>query len=74
MKIYPSAESALDGLLTDNMLIAAGGFGLCGIPELLIDAIKKSGVQDLTFVSNNAGLDDFCLGILLQTLQVKKMV
>ena len=73
-KIYTSAESALEGLLADGMLIAAGGFGLCGIPELLIDAIKKSGVRDLTFVSNNAGVDDFGLGILLQTRQVKKMV
>ena len=73
-KIYPNAEAALDGLLRDGMLIAAGGFGLCGIPELLLEAIKKSGVKDLTFASNNAGVDDFGIGILLQTKQVKKMI
>ncbi|MGR3314187.1 CoA transferase subunit A [Roseovarius indicus] len=73
-KIYGSAADALDGLLHDGMLIAAGGFGLCGIPELLIDAIQKSGVKDLTVASNNAGVDDFGLGLLLQTKQVKKMM
>ncbi|MEQ8897116.1 MAG: CoA transferase subunit A [Roseovarius sp.] len=73
-KIYGSAADALDGLLQDGMLIAAGGFGLCGIPELLIDAIQKSGVKDLTVASNNAGVDDFGLGLLLQTKQVKKMM
>ena len=73
-KIYGSAADALDGLLQDGMLIAAGGFGLCGIPELLIDAIQKSGVKDLTVASNNAGVDDFGLGLLLQTRQVKKMM
>ena len=73
-KIYGSAADALDGLLQDGMLIAAGGFGLCGIPELLIDAIRKSGVKDLTVASNNAGVDDFGLGLLLQTRQVKKMM
>ena len=73
-KIYGSAAEALDGLLQDGMLIAAGGFGLCGIPELLIDAIQKSGVKDLTVASNNAGVDDFGLGLLLQTRQVKKMM
>lgn len=73
-KIYGSAAEALDGLLSDGMLIAAGGFGLCGIPELLLEAIKQSGVKDLTFASNNAGVDDFGIGILLQTRQVKKMM
>jgi len=73
-KVYGSAAEALDGLLRDDMLIAAGGFGLCGIPELLLEAIKDSGVQNLTFASNNAGVDDFGIGILLQTRQVKKML
>ncbi|KZY32060.1 succinyl-CoA--3-ketoacid-CoA transferase [Roseovarius sp. HI0049] len=73
-KIYGSAADALDGLLQDGMLIAAGGFGLCGIPELLIDAIQKSGVKNLTVASNNAGVDDFGLGLLLQSKQVKKMM
>ena len=73
-KIYSSASEALDGLLHDGMFIAAGGFGLCGIPELLLDAIKEAGTKDLTFASNNAGVDDFGIGILLQTRQVKKMI
>ena len=73
-KIYPDATSALDGLLRDGMLIAAGGFGLCGIPELLLKAIQDSGMKDLTFASNNAGVDDFGIGILLQTRQVRKMI
>ena len=73
-KIYQSADEALDGLLRDDMLIAAGGFGLCGIPELLLQAIKDSGVKNLTFASNNAGVDDFGIGILLQSRQVKKMI
>lgn len=73
-KVCASAEEALDGALKDGLLIAAGGFGLCGIPEMLIAAIQKSGVKDLTIVSNNAGVDDFGLGLLLQTRQVKKMV
>ena len=73
-KIYPSAEKALEGILHDGMFIAAGGFGLCGIPELLLAAIKKHGAKDLTFASNNAGVDDFGIGILLQTRQVKKMI
>ncbi len=72
-KIYDSAASALDGLLVDGMTIAAGGFGLCGIPENLIAAIRDAGTKDLTVYSNNAGVDDFGLGILLQTRQVKKM-
>ena len=73
-KIYPNAEAALDGLLFDGMLIAAGGFGLCGIPERLIDAIQASGVKDLVIASNNAGIDNEGLGKLLRTRQVKKMI
>ncbi|MEL6433086.1 MAG: CoA transferase subunit A [Pseudomonadota bacterium] len=73
-KIYGSAAEALYGLLTDGMTIAAGGFGLCGIPELLLNAIREEGTQNLTFASNNAGVDDFGIGILLQTRQVKKMM
>jgi 3-oxoacid CoA-transferase subunit A len=73
-KTYDSAAEALDGLLHDGMFIAAGGFGLCGIPELLLDAIKHAGTMELTFASNNAGVDDFGIGILLQTRQVKKMI
>ena len=73
-KVYGSATEALDGLLFDGMTIAAGGFGLCGIPELLIGALKDSGVRDLTIASNNAGVDGFGLGVLLATRQVKKMI
>ncbi|RMD89300.1 MAG: CoA transferase subunit A [Alphaproteobacteria bacterium] len=73
-KVYPSAAAALEGLLFDGMFIAAGGFGLCGIPENLIAAIRDSGVKDLTVASNNAGVDDFGLGLLLQTRQIKKMI
>ena len=73
-KIYGSATEALDGLLHDGMLIAAGGFGLCGIPELLIDAIVDSGVKDLTIASNNCGVDGFGLGKLLDTHQIRKMM
>ena len=73
-KIYPNAEAALEGLLSDGMTIAAGGFGLCGIPERLIDAIVASGVKDLTIASNNAGIDNEGLGKLLRTRQVKKMI
>ena len=73
-KIYPNAAAALDGLLHDGMFIAAGGFGLCGIPELLIDAIVESGVKDLTIASNNCGVDGFGLGKLLDTHQIKKMM
>ncbi|NIY80682.1 MAG: CoA transferase subunit A [Rhodobacteraceae bacterium] len=73
-KVYGSAKEALDGILQDGMLIAAGGFGLCGIPELLIDAIVESGVKDLTVASNNAGVDGFGLGKLLETRQIKKMM
>jgi 3-oxoacid CoA-transferase subunit A len=73
-KIYPGAEAALEGLLFDGMTICAGGFGLCGIPERLIDAIQASGVKDLTIASNNAGIDNEGLGKLLRTRQVKKMI
>jgi len=73
-KVYGSAAEALDGLLHDGMTIAAGGFGLCGIPELLIAAIREAGTKNLTVASNNAGVDDFGLGLLLQTRQVKKMM
>jgi 3-oxoacid CoA-transferase len=72
--IYTDAAKALDGLLRDNMTIAAGGFGLCGIPEKLILALRASGSKGLTVVSNNAGVDDFGLGLLLQTRQIKKMI
>jgi 3-oxoacid CoA-transferase subunit A len=73
-KLYPDAASALDGLLRDGLLIAAGGFGLCGIPERLLDAVRESGVKDLTFASNNAGIDNEGIGKLLRTKQVKKMI
>lgn len=73
-KSYASAKSALDGLLFDGMTIMAGGFGLCGIPMESILAIRDSGVKNLTIISNNCGVDDFGLGILLQTRQIKKMV
>lgn len=73
-KIYPSAEAALAGVVADNQTIAVGGFGLCGIPEALISALRDSGVKGLTCISNNAGVDDFGLGLLLQTRQVKKMI
>ncbi len=73
-KVYGSASAALEGLLHDGQTIAAGGFGLCGIPELLLEAIREAGTKNLTFVSNNAGVDDFGIGILLQTRQVKKMI
>ncbi|MFL2790336.1 MAG: CoA transferase subunit A [Paracoccaceae bacterium] len=73
-KVFPSAQEALDGLLFDGMKIAAGGFGLCGIPEELIGAIQGLGVKELVIASNNAGVDDFGIGILLQSRQVKKMI
>jgi 3-oxoacid CoA-transferase subunit A len=73
-KIYANAQSALEGVLFDGMTIAAGGFGLCGIPERLIDAIQASGVRDLVIASNNAGIDNEGLGKLLRTRQVKKMI
>ena len=73
-KLYPSAEAALDGLLRNGLLIACGGFGLCGIPERLLDAVRASGVKDLTFASNNAGIDNEGIGKLLRTRQVRKMI
>jgi 3-oxoacid CoA-transferase subunit A len=73
-KIYKDAQTALDGVLFDGMMIAAGGFGLCGIPELLIAAIRDAGTKELTVASNNAGVDGFGLGVLLETRQVKKMI
>ena len=73
-KLYSDAAAALDGLLFDGMTICAGGFGLCGIPERLIDAIQASGVKDLTIASNNAGIDNEGLGKLLRSRQVKKMI
>ena len=73
-KVYPDSKAALDGLLFDGMTIMSGGFGLCGIPENLILALRDSGVKNLTVISNNAGVDDFGLGLLLQTRQIRKMV
>ena len=73
-KIYPSAAAALDGVVRSGQLMAVGGFGLCGIPEALIEALKNSGVKDLTVISNNAGVDGFGLGKLLETRQIKKMI
>ena len=73
-KIYPDAAAALAGVLRDGMTIMAGGFGLCGIPQVLIEAIRESGVRDLTCISNNAGIDDAGLGLLLQTRQIRKMI
>ena len=73
-KIYPSATEALNGVVKDGQLLAVGGFGLCGIPEALIDALCESGVKDLTVISNNAGVDGFGLGKLLETRQIKKMI
>jgi 3-oxoacid CoA-transferase subunit A len=73
-KLYPDAKSALEGVLKNDMLIASGGFGLCGLPERLIDAIRDSGVTGLTFASNNAGIDNEGIGKLLRTKQVKKMI
>ncbi len=73
-KIYPSADEALKGVVKDGQMLAVGGFGLCGIPEALIEALRDSGVKDLTCVSNNAGVDGFGLGKLLETRQIKKMI
>jgi 3-oxoacid CoA-transferase subunit A len=73
-KVFDTAESALDGLLSDGMTVMAGGFGLCGIPEHLIVALRDSAVRDITVISNNAGVDDFGLGLLLQTRQIRRMV
>ena len=73
-KLFPSAEAALHGVVQSDQLLAVGGFGLCGIPEALIEALKNSGVQNLTVISNNAGVDGFGLGKLLETRQIKKMI
>jgi 3-oxoacid CoA-transferase subunit A len=73
-KVYPNAREALSGLLRDNLTILSGGFGLCGIPAALIEAIRESGVSGLTVVSNNAGIDDAGLGVLLRTRQIRKMI
>lgn len=73
-KLYPSAAAALQDVVADGQTVAVGGFGLCGIPEALIAALRDSGVKNLTCISNNAGVDDFGLGLLLQTRQVKKMI
>jgi 3-oxoacid CoA-transferase subunit A len=73
-KVYPNATAALAGQIRDGMTILAGGFGLCGIPSALIEAVRESGAKNLTFVSNNAGVDDAGLGVLLQTRQIRKMI
>ena len=73
-KVYPSAAAALEGIVRDGQLIAVGGFGLCGIPEALIDALRDSGVKDLSVISNNAGVDGFGLGKLLETRRIRKMI
>jgi 3-oxoacid CoA-transferase subunit A len=73
-KIFPSAKAALDGIVKDGQLLAVGGFGLCGIPEALIDALRDSGAKNLSVISNNAGVDGFGLGKLLETRQIKKMI
>ena len=73
-KVFQSAEKAIQELIFDGMRIAAGGFGLCGIPEELIHALRLSRIKNLTIASNNAGVDDFGIGLLLQTKQVKKMI
>src|SRR5882672_10517220 len=73
-KVFPSAAAALQGVVKDGQLMAVGGFGLCGIPEALIAALRDSGVKNLTVISNNAGVDGFGLGQLLETRQIKKMI
>jgi len=73
-KVYPSAQAALDGIVEDGMTIAVGGFGLCGIPEALINALRDTGRKNLTVASNNAGVDGWALGLLLQTRQIRKMI
>ena len=73
-KVYPSAQAALDGIVEDGMTIAVGGFGLCGIPEALIVALRDTGKKDLTVASNNAGVDGWGLGLLLETRQIRKMI
>ena len=73
-KVYPDADAALKGVVKDGLLLACGGFGLCGVPEALIDALQRAGIKDLTVVSNNAGVDGVALGKLLATRQIKKMI
>ncbi len=73
-KLYPDAATALRDLVRDGQTLAVGGFGLCGIPEALIAALRDSGVRDLTVISNNAGVDGFGLGLLLETRQIRKMI
>ena len=73
-KVFPDAKAALEGVLRDGLTIACGGFGLCGLPERLLDAVRDSGVKNLTFASNNAGIDNQVIGKLLRTRQVKKMI
>ncbi len=73
-KVYPSADAALAGVLRDGMMIMSGGFGLCGIPAALIEAIREAGVGNLTVVSNNAGIDGAGLGLLLESRQIRKMI
>ena len=73
-KLYPSAAAALQGVVADGQLLAVGGFGLCGIPEALIDALRDAAVKNLTVISNNAGVDGFGLGKLLETRQIRKMI
>jgi len=73
-KVYPNATAALEGLVKDGMTVMSGGFGLCGIPENLILALRETGVQGITVISNNCGVDDFGMGLLLQTRQIKKMI
>ena len=73
-KVFASAKAALDGVIKDGQVLAVGGFGLCGIPEALIAAVRDSGAKNLTAISNNAGVDGFGLGVLLQTRQIKKMI
>src|SRR6476661_2686290 len=73
-KVFSDAQAALAGLLHDDMVIMSGGFGLCGIPGALIEAIRDSGVKGLTIISNNAGIDDVGLGVLLETRQIRKMI
>src|SRR5260370_38593346 len=73
-KLYPSAQAALDGVVKTGQTIAVGGFGVCGVPEALVEALRASGGKELTCISNNAGLDDFGLGLLLGTRQIRKMI
>jgi 3-oxoacid CoA-transferase subunit A len=73
-KVYPTAEAALAGVMKDGMIVMSGGFGLCGIPETLIEAVRQTGVKDLTVISNNAGVDGYGLGVLLESGQIKKMI